>query len=266
MLQQILPYISYYYLLAYSLFGFILLALGMKIRKKWFVNLSLIFFVLPISGMTIHDLASFRQTESINTRLVLTVIYSVFSIFLTFISKRKTNQKAGFLVWILVFLNLILVAITGFSYFQKGVRFDEKDRVLTQEEKKIEMEDAKAYLANIVLNNIRAESYKDIDEGPSILVKGEIKNNGDKAIGSLTLNVILYNPQKLDIYSEKLDIIAEQKPLLPGKEKVFQWRLNKTPMDWQEGSINCSIYSFKLMGQHLKTTLEQGNDNNHRDK
>jgi len=256
MLDEYLKYFTYYHLAVYSIPGLLLLVTGFKRRSKLIVDVSQVFLILPISGMLVHELIMFRDNEKVTIRLLASLFYSLVSIILSVVSKRKVASRAGFLVWILTLEFLFLSSISGYSYYKNKFTFDEKNNVATKAEKQKEREEALKYSQHIDIKFLNAESYKDIDEGQSIMVNGEIDNNASRVVNDLSIKVILFGGEKTPIYDEILHVVYEEKPLLPGKGIRFKFRLRKKPAAWAEGSYTYIIKSLKLGGHRQLSDFE----------
>ncbi|MBU1627073.1 hypothetical protein KKB18_06855 [bacterium] len=259
-MEEFLKYLTYYHLFGYSLFGLLLLWIGFTKRKRIIVEISQFFSVIPICGLIIYELDSFRETEAISIRLLVTLFYTIFMVFFIVIAKRKVGIKAGILIWFLILGFLFLVSIASFSYYKKYYTYDDGRRGETLFEKYKEKEEAWNYTQFIEIKNFVAESYKDIDEGESIMVSGEIDNTGNIVVNSLSIKVILLGVDKSQIYNEILPVVMEQNPLLPRKGIEFKWRLREKPRSWPEGAFTYMVKSLKLAGHRLETDFEGDNE------
>jgi hypothetical protein len=251
-MKEYLSYFTYYHLFGYSIFGLILLLFGSIKKKKLIVEISQVFLIIPLSGLIIYELDVFRDTNAISQRLLVTLSYSLIAILLIVLAKNRVNLKIGIPIAFLFLGILFLVSIAGYTYYKKYFTYDDGKETITISQMNKEKEEAKNYMQFLEIKNFVAESYKDIDEGQSIMVVGEIENTGSRDIYSLSIDVILFGKDKVPIYSETLHVVIEQKPLISRKEIQFKLRLREKPSLWSEGSFTYMIKSMKLAGHHLE--------------
>jgi len=255
-MDEILKYLGFYHLLGYSVLGLLLLLTGFRRRKKIIVEISQFFLIIPLSGMIIYETIDFRDTERITARLLMTLLYTFFLILFIAVAKRRVGLKAGVLVWFLVFEFLFLTSIASYTYYRSYYTYDEEPEVATIAVKNRERLEARNYLQYIEIEDLVVEAYKDIDEGESLLVRGEIKNSGRRTIKTLSMKIRLLDHSNAPIYDETLNIVFEQKPLLAGKRMKFELRLREKPPNWAEGSFSFMVNKLKLEGHHLVTDLD----------
>ena len=261
MMKEYLKFFTYYHLLGYSILGLLILVSGFKRHKKYIIEISQLFLIIPVSGMIIYELIAFRDAEKITIRLLTTLFYTLFVIILTTIAKKRVMLKAGLLVWFLVFEFLFLGSIASYTHYKDNYMFSEKSTVATISQRNKEQEEARNYLHNVEIKDLRTEFYKDIDEGQSIMVEGEIENTGNRIINSLSIKIILYGDQKIPIYDEILHLVYEQKPLLPNKGIHFKLRLREKPVSWTESAFTYKVKNIKLSGHSLSTDFESSTIN-----
>lgn len=98
----------------------------------------------------------------------------------------------------------------------------------------------KEYLQKLEIINVS------VDRGEFGMIKGEIRNNGDKTLTEITANVTYLGADDKPIFEQEAFLMTDfDKALLPGYIKKFSILTDEAPSAWG-GKVNIKVVDIEL--------------------
>ncbi|MCD6326640.1 hypothetical protein J7M28_03675 [bacterium] len=169
------------------------------------------------------------------------------------------SKKVG----IMVFFALILIGLISFAFISvqenEGVLVPgvtAPSKTLSEAEIRRQEQDNAAYLKNVALSAIKGDYYNDTIHGRSIFVECEIKNEGQKDIGTLTIDAILLSPNGEALAREEFYPVSDRAQLPALKRIHYLTRFSSTPENWNHNDLKIAITELRLAGNSMLSTAK----------
>lgn len=129
------------------------------------------------------------------------------------------------------FLVLVLAACAGgaiYYYFLRPVAQTGPQSLLTPE--------AKAYVRNLGLSGVEMKATANFMGATVVEILGKIANKGDRAIRTVELNCVFYDPYGQVALRERVPIVRSRGvAFAPGQTREFRMPFDNLPASWNQG-------------------------------
>jgi hypothetical protein len=141
-------------------------------------------------------------------------------------SQPKPAPSAGFNP-ILIVVMLIAVTVGAGLYWWLS-----QERPLNTNVAALTAE-AKAYVRNLGLSEVEMKATESYAAGQVVEILGKIRNNGDRALKSVEVNCVFYDPYNQVVLRERSAIVRQKMGgLKPGEQKSFRLAFDSLPESW----------------------------------
>ncbi len=95
--------------------------------------------------------------------------------------------------------------------------------------------EAKAYLANLELNDVNMKASENFMKQQVIEIEGNLGNKGPRPLQSVDVYCLFYAVDSHEIYRERVPVIsAKSRPLKPGETRHFRLPFDNLPNGWNQ--------------------------------
>ncbi len=95
--------------------------------------------------------------------------------------------------------------------------------------------DAKAYVNNLELSDVRLQAAENFMQQQVVEVDGKITNKGDRPLNSVDVYCLFYGVNGQMVHRERVPIVhAKGKPLNPGATREFRLPFDTLPPNWNQ--------------------------------
>ena len=140
----------------------------------------------------------------------------------------KLRRRGGPPVGVIVAGLAVIAGLTG-AYFLYQEWRDQAPLlpILTEE--------AKQYLPNLDLSNVKMSAEDSFLEQTIVTIVGEIANNGDKTLRAVDVNCVFRDPYQQELSRELVRIVGRgRRPLEPGGSASFRLAFDNAPAGWNQ--------------------------------
>jgi hypothetical protein len=136
------------------------------------------------------------------------------------------KHKASYIPVIIGAVTLLLL-IAGYLYLNS-----ERSSSRTEEQASAE---AKAYLSNLQLSDVRLQAAENFMQQRVIEVVGKITNNGPRTLKTIEVYCLFYSVDGHMIHRERVPVVrATEKPLDPKETRSFRLPFDTVPSNWNQ--------------------------------
>ncbi|MBL8179128.1 MAG: hypothetical protein JNK48_30915 [Bryobacterales bacterium] len=138
------------------------------------------------------------------------------------------KQSKSLLSLPVVLAAALAIAIgAGVWYLERGPAPEAKGPVLTA--------DAKGYVKNLKLSDVEMKKTDAAMNISVVEIVGAIKNDGDRALKSVLLTCIFYDPYGQVVLKDRVEIVrAKTGGIQPGETKPFRLAFDTLPASWNQ--------------------------------
>jgi len=139
--------------------------------------------------------------------------------------KELRKGSSPVVKWII--LGLVLVGAGFFAFLSVQEPEPEQEPVLTEE--------ARAYLANLDLQDVEMTA-KDDALGQTLLeITGTVVNTGDRPVSLVEVNCVFRDYNGIEIHRQRAAVVrARDEPLAPGESRGFRLPFDSVPDKWNQ--------------------------------
>lgn len=95
--------------------------------------------------------------------------------------------------------------------------------------------EAKAYLQYLQLSDVSIKATENFMKQQVVEVEGKIKNNGPRAIDSVSIYCLFSGVDGREVYRERVSVVqANAAPLKPGETRNFRLPFDSLPDNWNQ--------------------------------
>ncbi|MFZ0593615.1 MAG: FxLYD domain-containing protein [Bryobacteraceae bacterium] len=95
--------------------------------------------------------------------------------------------------------------------------------------------DAKAYVNNLELSDVRLQAAENFMQQQVVEVDGKITNRGDRPLNAVDVYCLFYGVNGQMVHRERVPIVrAKGKPLNPGATREFRLPFDTLPPNWNQ--------------------------------
>jgi len=114
-----------------------------------------------------------------------------------------------------------------------------------------------AYRPYLKLYDVRAGYERDILDGRVPVVRGKIKNEGNKTLTRVEVTAYFLDSSGKRIYEQdfpavlvsSLSFSDDDKPLKPGYIQKFGFKATDCPGEWKPGAVECAITGMRFLDE-----------------
>jgi hypothetical protein len=142
------------------------------------------------------------------------------------VANNTIEKKQGAPVAALVILGLIAVGVAGFWYMERLSRQAQvQGPVLTPE--------AKAYVRYLKLSGVEMKATQTYLKQTVVEITGNIANNGSRALKSVEINCVFYDPWGQVVLRERVALVrSKDGGLTVGQARDFRLAFDSLPESW----------------------------------
>ncbi len=109
--------------------------------------------------------------------------------------------------------------------------------------------EAKAYLANLELNDVNMKASENFMQQQVIEIEGNLGNKGPRPLQSVDVYCLFYAVDGHAIYRGRVPVIsAKSRPLNPGETRHFRLPFDSLPHDWNQALPKMVIAQIGFAG------------------
>ena len=96
-------------------------------------------------------------------------------------------------------------------------------------------EEAKAYIRSLALAGVEMKAAESFGGQQLVEITGKITNNGERALKSVELKCVFYDPYNQEVLRDTVAIVrADKGGLKPGETKPFRLPFDALPKSWNQ--------------------------------
>ncbi len=105
--------------------------------------------------------------------------------------------------------------------------------------------EAKAYVRNLSLSGVEMKATESYLKQAVVEITGKISNNGPRALRSVEINCVFYDPYGQVVLRQRVAIVRSRTGgLKPGETKSFRLPFDELPESWNQGMPQLVIASI----------------------
>lgn len=105
----------------------------------------------------------------------------------------------------------------------------------TEQEEEQASTEAKAYVNNLELSDVRVQAAENFMQQQVVEVDGKITNKGNRPLNSVDVYCLFYGVDGQMVHRERVPIVrAKGKPLTPGATRDFRLPFDTLPATWNQ--------------------------------
>ena len=108
--------------------------------------------------------------------------------------------------------------------------------------------EAKAYVRNLSLTNVTMTASENFMQQRVVEVRGEIGNNGPRALRTIEIYCLFFGVDGREIYRERVPIVHAAAPLKPNETRPFRLPFDNLPDGWNQAVPRMVIAQITFAG------------------
>jgi hypothetical protein len=126
----------------------------------------------------------------------------------------------------IVIATVLALGIAGFFFLERASRQPPPPPPPLTDE-------AKAYVRNLKLSNVDMKAHESFLKQAVVEITGDITNAGDRALKSVELNCIFYDPYGKVLLRQRVSIVSPRTAAVaPGETRSFRLPFDTVPESW----------------------------------